>query len=211
MAEVPRLQIDHELKAVAPALSPSSSYIGNHIFSPLISKVRQLSPFSQGIQVETSSIFPQHALRPDAPWITFLDKRNDLLDAYHLLYPSDKIDTTLTDDELRQAFVQFSLSLDSITTPHEWWSELPREAICDEESHSKLLQILDELVTLLRTVVRTESEVEEKRRITDKLNEGDLWLQELERWSRANGVASSSSKMDSWPTNLALAFLASRL
>ena len=50
-----------------------------------------------------------------------------------------------------------------------WWSELPREAICDEESHSKLLQILDELVTLLRTVVRTESEVEEKRRITDKL------------------------------------------
>lgn len=119
MAEVPRLQIDHELKAVAPALSPSSSYIGNHIFSPLISKVRQLSPFSQGIQVETSSIFPQHALRPDAPWITFLDKRNNLLDAYHLLYPSDKIDTTLTDDELRQAFVQFSLSLDSITTPHE--------------------------------------------------------------------------------------------
>ncbi|GAA5873276.1 hypothetical protein JCM16303_001078 [Sporobolomyces ruberrimus] len=179
MSGAPPLAVEDGGEAAVTSPALRSSFLSKRIFSPLVSK---------------------NPLRPDAPWVAFIRARNDLLDAYHALYASDRAGKlSLIDHEVRRAFVRFSLALDSVSTPHEWWSELPREAFEAEVTHAKLLGILVNLAASVRSLTAHRKEVSRMRTVASELDEGLRWLQEQKRLACAKDPRSRLATTDAWP------------
>ncbi|POY70850.1 hypothetical protein BMF94_6263 [Rhodotorula taiwanensis] len=91
----------------------------------------------------------QQPVRPDAPWLQFLDGRYPLLLAYQAVERARQAEGPTSDslDPLRKSFLHLTRELDRITIPVEYWSDRPHEALEGEGRHVRPVEGLAKLAS----------------------------------------------------------------
>ncbi|BGP53262.1 hypothetical protein JCM8202_002587 [Rhodotorula sphaerocarpa] len=112
----------------------------------------------------------QSRIRPDAPWLQFLDARYRLLLAYQSLEKIRRLvpgadPGAAADDPLRSAFLQLTHALDRVTVPLEYWSERPHENLEGEEKHAAMLGALSDLAAGLSDLSGQPNDAEREERM----------------------------------------------
>ncbi|GAA6005191.1 hypothetical protein JCM10207_002893 [Rhodosporidiobolus poonsookiae] len=98
----------------------------------------------------------QQPIRPDAPWLVFIQARERLLSAFHAWQRARPTEDVAPNPEcaspIEKAFVRFSLAVDWITVPRRYWSELPHEDVNSAGQHELVVAILNSLEKRFRSL-----------------------------------------------------------
>ncbi|GAA6029889.1 hypothetical protein JCM8097_009155 [Rhodosporidiobolus ruineniae] len=108
----------------------------------VLSSVRRTPAWTETAGGELVSAIKE-PVRSDCPWVLFLRARERLLQSFLAFERSPGIRSG-EGRTLRESYLRFSLALDRITVPHEYWSDLPHEDVQDRATHEAVVGLLSD-------------------------------------------------------------------